>query len=221
MVPKARREPSERRERARHGQGQRQGKQKGGGQKRRPLCQNWSKGTGYCCYAADCKFAHDDPQGGGKRQWKDDSTALPTKAVKRTKKEVMSMVVEALAEKGEETSTARSASNALLKLCRGLKKSESVGMIALDVVKPDYVPSLPQPALATSLMNFRQAGDGPEYKPVYEPKPQEHVETNSVYERESEKELEEIRNVEKGLSKRKITKLKRKNLKMTKEFPQI
>jgi hypothetical protein len=41
------------------GKGKNKGKQKGGNRKGRPLCQNWSKGTGYCHYGADCKFAHD------------------------------------------------------------------------------------------------------------------------------------------------------------------
>ncbi len=62
------------------------------------LCHNWSKGNGYCRYAAVCNFSHDRPQGGGKRKWKENSTSLPAKAVKRAKKEIMSMVVEALTE---------------------------------------------------------------------------------------------------------------------------
>ncbi len=189
------------------GKGKDKGKQKGGGRKGRLLCQNWSKGNGYCRYAADYKFAHDGPQGGGKRQWKDGSTALPTKAVKRAKKEIMSMVVEALTEQGEEKSTAKSASDSLLELCRELKKSKSVGMISLSSGKPDYVPSFPEPAVAISLMNFGHVSDGPEYKPVYQPKPQERV-----FESENEKGLEEIRNVRKVMSKRKMTKPKIKKI---------
>ena len=119
------------------------------------------------------------------------------KAVKRAKKEIMSMVVEALSEKGEEKSTVKSASDTLLELCRGLKKSKSVGMIALDSKSPDYVPSLPKPSFKSVLMNFRLVGDGPEHKPVSEPKPQERREKSRVSESESEKRPEEIRNVEK------------------------
>ncbi len=201
-----------------NGKGKGKGKQKGGGRKGRPLCQSWSKGTGYCRYAADCKFAHDDPQGGGKRQWKDSSTALPTKAVKLAKKEIMSIVVEALSEKGEEKATVQSASDSLLEFCRGLKKSKSVGMIALDIKSPDYVPSLPKPTFKSVLMNFSQADSDPEHKPDTEPKPREHVEINSVFESESEKELEEIRNVGKVMSKRKRTKPKIKKIKNDKNI---
>ncbi len=74
------------------------GKQKSGDRKAKPICHNWSKGNGYCRYAAACNFSHDDPQGGGKRKWKDNPTSLPVKAVKRAQKELMSMVVEAIAE---------------------------------------------------------------------------------------------------------------------------
>jgi hypothetical protein len=64
------------------GKGKGKGKQNGGNRKGRPLCQNGSKGTGYCRYGADCKFAHDGPQGGGgKRKWNEGATALPTKAI--------------------------------------------------------------------------------------------------------------------------------------------
>ena len=86
--------------------------------------------------------------------------------MKQAKKEITSMVVEALSEKGEETSTVKSASDSLLELCRGLKRAKSVGMIVLDSVSPDYVPSLPKPTLKSVLMNFRLVGDGPEYKPI-------------------------------------------------------
>ncbi len=103
------------------GKGKGKGKQKGGDRKAKPLCHNWSKGNGYCRYAAACNFSHDSPQGGGKRKWKENSTSLPAKAVKRAKKEIMSMFVEALSVKDEEEkSAARSASDTLLDLCRGL-----------------------------------------------------------------------------------------------------
>jgi hypothetical protein len=58
------------------------------------------------------------------------------------------------------------------------------------------------------LMNFRLVGDGPESKPVCEPKPQERGEESREAESKSEKDPEEIRNVEKVMSKRKMTKPK-------------
>ncbi len=122
------------------------------------------------------------------------------------------MVVEALSEKGEEKSTVKSASDSLLELCRGLKKSKSVGMIALDSKSPDYVPSLPKPSFKSVLMNFRIVGEGQEHKPVSEPKPQERGGKSRVSESDSEKEPEEIRNVEKVMSKRKMTKPKNKKI---------
>jgi hypothetical protein len=60
-------------------------------------------------------------------------------------------------------------------------------------------------------MNFRLVGHGPEYKPVCEPKPQERGEKSRVSGSDSEKEPEENRNVEKVMSKRKMTKPKIKN----------
>jgi hypothetical protein len=68
------------------GKGKGKGKQKGGDRKAKPLCHNWSKGNGYCRYAAACNFSHDSPQGGGKRKWKENSTTLPAKAIKRARK---------------------------------------------------------------------------------------------------------------------------------------
>jgi hypothetical protein len=84
-------------------------------------------------------------------------------------------------------------------------------MITLSSEKPDYIPSYPEPAVAISLMNFGHVGDGPEYKPVCQPKPRERGEQSRVLESESEKELEEICNVKKVMSKRKMTKPKIKN----------
>ena len=118
------------------------------------------------------------------------------------------MVVEALAEKGEEKSTVKSASDSLLELGRGLKKSKSVGMIALDAKSPDYVPSLPKPSFKSVLMNFSLVERGSESKRAEEPKPQERGGESRVPESKSEKEPEEIRNVEKVMSKRKMTNLK-------------
>jgi hypothetical protein len=140
--------------------------------------------------------------------------------VKRAKKEIMSMVVEALSEKGEETSTVKSASDSLLELCRGLKRSKSVGMIVLDSVSPDYVPSLPKPTFKSVLMNFRLVGEGPEYKPVCEPKPQERGGKSREAESKSEKNPEEIRYVEKVMSKRKMTKPKSLKIQNDKNIPQ-
>jgi hypothetical protein len=94
-------------------------------------------------------------------------------------------------------------------------------MIALDSKSPDYVPSLPKPSFKSVLMNFRLVGDGPEYKPVCEPKPQERDGKSRLSESESEKEPEEIRNMEKVMSKRKMTKPKIKKSKMTKTFSKI
>ena len=125
---------------------------------------------------------------------------MPTKAVKKAKKEIMTMVVEALTDKGGEKSTAKDASEYLLELCRGLKKSKSVGIIALDAERPDYVPSLPKPTLKIVLMNIARGSSAPDFMPVCEePEPPEHCENVC----ESEKELEEKLNVEKDMSKRK------------------
>jgi hypothetical protein len=93
-------------------------------------------------------------------------------------------------------------------------------MIVLDSVSPDYVPSLPKPTLKSVLMNFRLVGDGQEYKPVCEPKPQERGEKSREAESKSEKDLEEIRNVEKVMSKRKMTKPKSLKIQNDKNVPQ-
>ncbi len=129
---------------------------------------------------------------------------MPTKAVKRAKKEIMTMVVEALTDKVGEKSTAKDASESLLELCRVLKKSKSVGIIALDAERPDYVPSLPKPTLKIVLMNGARGSRAPDFKPAYgEPKPQEHCEVVC----ESKKELGEKVYVEKYMSKRENDKI--------------
>ncbi len=111
----------------------------------------------------------------------------------------MTMVVEALTDKVGEKSTAKDALESLLELCRGLKKSKSVGIIALDAERPDYVPSLPKPTLKIVLMNSARGTSAPDFKLAYEePRPQKHCEVVC----ESEKELGEKRNVEKDMSKR-------------------
>ncbi len=115
----------------------------------------------------------------------------------------------------------KAASDSLLELCRGLKKSKSVGMIALNSKSPDYVPLLPKPSFKSVLMNFRLVGDGPEHKHASEPKPQERGGKSRVSESKSEKGPEEIRNVEKVMSKRKMIKPKIKKSKMTKSFSKI
>ncbi len=62
------------------------------------------------------------------------------------------MVVEAMAEKGDdEESAARSASEKLLELCRGSKK-KSVGIIGCNLLSPDFVPLLPKPTFKSVLM---------------------------------------------------------------------
>ncbi len=109
----------------------------------------------------------------------------------------------------------KAASDSLLELCRGLKRSKSVGIIALNAERPDYVPSLPKPPLKFVLMNNARGISAPDYKPVYEePKPPEHCEIVC----ESEKELDEKRNVEKYMSKRDNDKSKMTKSKMTKTF---
>jgi hypothetical protein len=148
------------------GKGKSKGKGRGGDRKAKPLCQNWSKGNGYCRYAAACNFSHDGPQGGGKRKWKENSTSMPAKAIKRAKKEIMSMVVEAMAEQEDDgKSAARSASEKLLELCRGAKK-KSVGMIGCNLISPDFVPSPPKPTLKSVLMLPGRGMSVQEYKPV-------------------------------------------------------
>jgi hypothetical protein len=63
-------------------------------------------------------------------KWKGNLSSLPSKTVKLAKKEIMSMVIEAMAEKEDkEESAARSALDKLLELCRGARKKKSVGMI--------------------------------------------------------------------------------------------
>jgi hypothetical protein len=162
------------------GKGKGKGKQKGGDRKVKPLCHNWSKGNGYCRYAAACNFSHDSPQGSGKRKWKENSTtSLPAKAVKRVKKEIMSMVVEALAEKDDDgKSAARSASEALLDLCRGAKK-KSVGMIGLNLLNPDFVPSLPKPNFKSILMLPRRGMSAQEFRPVNRARARDAKETKA------------------------------------------
>ncbi len=69
-------------------------------------------------------------------KWKGNPTSLPLKTVKLAKKEIMSMVIEAMAEKEDKVeSAARSALNKLLELCRGAKK-KSVGMIGFKPAQP-------------------------------------------------------------------------------------
>jgi hypothetical protein len=90
--------------RAQGGKGKGKGKGKSGGKGNRnakPLCHNWSKGNGYCRYAAACNFSHDGPQGGNKRKREKGSTTLPAKAIKRAKKEIMAMVIEGMKGEGE------------------------------------------------------------------------------------------------------------------------
>jgi hypothetical protein len=94
-------------------------------------------------------------------------------------------------------------------------------MIALNSKSPGYVPSLPKPTFKSVLMNFSQGGSVPEHKHPGEPKPQERGGKSRVSESESEKEPEEIRNVEKVTSKRKMTKPKIKKIQNDKNIFQI
>jgi hypothetical protein len=103
---------------------------KGGNQMGKPVCHNWSKGNGYCRYAAACNFSHDGPQGGAKRKWDNSSATLPAKAVKRAKKEIMAMVIDGMKneEKGPaKASNVQNASETLLALVRGAKRKETEG----------------------------------------------------------------------------------------------
>ena len=86
--------------------------------------------------------------------------------MKRAKKEIMSAVIEAMAEKEDEgESAAKLASEKLLMLCRGAKR-KVVGMIGLDLPSQDYVPSLPKPTFKSVLMLPRRGIEAQEYKPV-------------------------------------------------------
>jgi hypothetical protein len=73
-------------------------------------------------------------------KWKGNLSSLPSKkkkTVKLAKKEIMSMVIEAMAEKEDkEESAARSALDKLLELCRGARKKKSVGMIGFKPAQP-------------------------------------------------------------------------------------
>ena len=124
----------------------RQGKGKKGGYGNRsakPLCHNWSKGNGYCRYAAACNFSHDGPQGGTKRK-REGTTSLPAKAVKKAKKIIMAMVIEEM-KASEEVPTPRTgvaqASDALIALIRGARKRGAASMISIakSDQKTDFV----------------------------------------------------------------------------------
>ncbi len=76
------------------------------------------------------------------------------------------MVVEAMAEKEDGgKSAARSASEALLDLCRGAKK-KSVGMIGLNLLNPNFAPSLPKPTIKSILMLARRGMSAQGFRPV-------------------------------------------------------
>jgi hypothetical protein len=100
---------------------------------------NWSKGNGYCRYAAACNFSRVGPQGGDKKNGKKGSTTLPAKAIKRAKKEIMAMVIEGMKGEGETAkpkgSKAAQASNTLLALVRGEKKRGTTSMLSVDLKK--------------------------------------------------------------------------------------
>ena len=134
------------------GKGKGKGKGKKGGYGNRsakPLCHNWSKGNGYCRYAAACNFSHDGPQGGTKRK-REGATSLPAKAVKKAKKEIMAMVMEEM-KASEEVPAPRTgvaqASDALIALIRGARKRGAASMlgVAKSGQETDFVPSEPNP----------------------------------------------------------------------------
>jgi hypothetical protein len=161
--------------RARGGKGKGKGKGKKGGKGNRnakPLCHNWSKGNGYCRYAAASNFSHDGPQGGDKRKGEKGSTTLPTKAVKRPKKEIMAMVIEGMKGEGETVkpkgSKAEQASNTLLALVRSEKKTETASMLSVDLKKDstDFVPSRKKPEGETVLMIPSPWSKAQEFRPV-------------------------------------------------------
>jgi hypothetical protein len=161
--------------RAPGGKGKGKGKGKMGGKGNRtakPICHNWSKGNGYCRYAAACNFSHDGPQGGDKRKRENGSTTLPAKAVKRAKKEIMAMVIEGMKGEGETAkpkgSKAEQASNALLALVRGDRKRGIASMLSVDLKKDstDFVPSRTKPTGETVLMIPRPWSKAQEFRPV-------------------------------------------------------
>jgi hypothetical protein len=91
----------------------------------------------------------------------------------------MSMVVEALTEKDEEgKSAAKSASETLLGLCRGAKK-KSVGMIGLNLINPDSVPSLPKPTFKSVMMLPGRGMSAQEFRPVNRTKARDAKETKA------------------------------------------
>jgi hypothetical protein len=161
--------------RAQGGKGKGKGKGKMGGKGNRtakPICHNWSKGNGYCRYAAACNFSHDGPQGGDKRKREKGSTTLPAKAIKRAKKEIMAMVIEGMKGEGETAkpkgTKAEQASSTLLALVRSEKKRGSASMLSVDLEKDstDFVPSRKKPTGETVLMIPRPWSKAQEFRPV-------------------------------------------------------
>ena len=156
------------------GKGKGKGKKGGNGNRNaKPLCNNWSKGNGYCRYGAACNFAHDGPKGGGKRKREKGSTSLPAKAVKKAKKEIMAMVMEGI--KGDEQDTAKpkgtkagQASETLLALVRGARKGLSTSTLTVEKEKSktDFVPSRGEPKVAAALMIPGQVTSARNYRPV-------------------------------------------------------
>jgi hypothetical protein len=160
--------------RAQGGKGKGKGKGKKGGMGNRnakPICYNWSKGNGYCRYAAACNFSHDGPKGGDKRKREAGSTSLPAKAVKRAKKEIMAMVIEGMKDVGDTAkpkgSKAEQASNTLLALVRGEKKRDTTSMLGVDLKNgaTEFVPSRTKPAVETVLMIPRPWTKAQEFRP--------------------------------------------------------
>ena len=153
------------------GKGKGKGKKGGNGNRKgKPLCHNWSKGNGYCRYAAACNFSHDGPQGGTKRK-REGATSLPAKAVKKAKKEIMAMVMGEI-KGSEEVPAPRSgvaqASDALIALVRGARKRGAASMlgVAKSDQETDFVPSGPKPKGKAVLMMPRPWKNGQDFRPI-------------------------------------------------------
>ena len=153
------------------GKGKGKGKKGGNGNRKgKPLCNNWSKGNGYCRYGAACNFSHDGPLGGTKRK-REGATSLPAKAVKKAKKEIMAMVIEEM-KASEEVPAPRTgvaqASDALIALIRGARKRGAASMISIakSDQETDFVPSDPKSKGKAVLMMPRPFKDAREFRPM-------------------------------------------------------
>ena len=84
-----------------------QGKRDGGkgSTKSKEPCHNWSRGNGFCKYADACRFSHDGPQGGQTKESqtkrKGDAVFLATKKGKKARKQLTSLLLKDLKERGK------------------------------------------------------------------------------------------------------------------------